>query len=236
MRTGEPSQASRCVRLAVLLCFPLAGACFQTLDQNASSDPAGATPTAGQSLTSWQLCQSPSCDSPSGEVPVLLDTPPIYLPDGGTTSNPCDDVELRSMTIRQTYCASCHEAPASQAGLGFILDDAQLSTALSQTAVLPDGGPQRLLVPGSPYGSRLYQRVAAGLSGSAAGMPPVAQPGYPAIPRPSAADLSLLYGWIVACIPGTDGGGYVTGGAYYAPTGADSGGPSAGTGSDAAPE
>ena len=133
------------------------------------------------------------------------------------------------MALRQTYCAGCHAPPASQGGLGFILDDGQLATALSRTAVLADGGPQRLLIPGDPYDSRLYQMVATGLSGSNAGMPPLALPGYPAIPRPSVSDMSVLYGWIFACVPG--GGTYVTGGgAGYGP-GLDDGG-SAGVGAD----
>ena len=176
---------NRRILLSLAFFAPLGGACFQNLDTNASSGLTPATTaTDVANLTAWQVCQSPSCDALDGDVPVLLDTPIIYLPDGGTTSDPCDEVESRSMTIRQTYCAACHEAPASQAGLGFILDDGQLSTALSQTAVLPDGGPQRLVIPGSPYGSWLYQSVAMGLSGSTSGMPPTAQPGYPVIPRP----------------------------------------------------
>jgi hypothetical protein len=223
--------------LAVVFFVPLGGACFQNIDSSASSGRAPASAVNVAEMTPWQLCQSPSCDEIDGAVPVLLDTPPIYLADGSTTTSPCDDVEAESMTIRQTYCAACHEAPASQASLGFILNDAQLATALSQTAVLPDGGPQRLLAPGSPYSSWLYQSVALGLSGSSSGMPPTAQPGYPVIPRPSAAELSVLYGWIVACVPGPDGGGgaYVNGGGSYGPGAGvdDDGGASAGAAGDA---
>jgi hypothetical protein len=215
---------SRRLAVVALGTLALAGACFQNLDQSASSGGgATAAPSSNGPLTSWEICQSPSCDSPDGAVPVLLDTPVIYLADGGTTTNPCDDIEQRSLAIRSTYCAGCHAAPASQAGLGFILDDGRLTTALSQTALLPDGGPQRLVVPGDPYGSRLYQRVAAGLSGSAAGMPPAAQPGYPTLPRPSVSEVSVLYGWIVACVPGASQAGYVGGGATYGP-GSDDGG------------
>jgi hypothetical protein len=201
---------------ACVACVPLlAGACFQKLDPSASSLAGTESSPATAPSTTWALCQAPSCDSPDGDVPLLLDTPPIYLPDGGTTATPCDQIEQQSLAIRQTYCAGCHSSPASQAGLGFILDDARLTGALSQTAVLPDGKPQRLLVPGDPYASRLYQRVAASLGGSAAGMPPVAQPGYPVIPRPSVSDVSVLYAWIAACVPGAPG--YVAGGGGYGP-------------------
>jgi hypothetical protein len=225
--------------LALLTWAMLAAGCIQQLDPNAS---AGAAPSSSNlsNLSSWQLCQSPSCDSPDGEVPVNLETPAIYLPNGTTTTSPCDDVEAQSIAIRQTYCAGCHESPAALGGFSFVLDDSQLASAFSQTAVLPDGGPQRLLIPGNPYASRLYQRVAAGLSGSTAGMPPTAQVGYPVIPRPSASDLSVLYAWIVRdCAE--DGGGYVIGGGSYGPSSAtgDDGGSSAGSndaGEDAAPE
>jgi hypothetical protein len=232
---ASPAHAvSRRVWVSVLAAVSVAGACFQNLDPNASSGAgASATPASDQPLTSWQLCQAPSCDSPDGAIPVLLDTPAIYLADGGTTANPCDDIEARSLAIRQAYCAGCHAAPASQAGLGFILDDGRLASALSQTAILPDGTPQRLVVPGSPYGSRLYQRVAAGLSRSAAGMPPAAQPGYPVLPRPSVSDVSVLYAWIMACVPGATQGSYASGGAVYGPRSqseADGGGSAGGSG------
>jgi hypothetical protein len=214
----------------------LAAGCIQQLDPNASNGAAAPAENLSD-LSSWQVCQSPSCDSPDGEVPVNLETPVIYLPNGQTTTSACDDVENQSLTIRQTYCAGCHEAPSALGGLGFILNDDQLATAFSQTAVLPDGGPQRLLIPGNPYGSRLYQRVASGLSGSAAGMPPTAQAGYPTIPRPTASDLSVLYAWIVRdCAEYS--GGYVIGGGNYGPSGtsgagADDGGSSAGSPDDA---
>jgi len=233
----------RRLTLFLLTWASLAAACIQQIDPNASTGGAAATATNLADLSSWQLCQSPSCDSPDGEVPVNLETPLIYLPNGQSSTSECDDVEYQSIALRQKYCAGCHESPAALGGLSFILDDGQLATAFSQTAVLPDGGPQRLVIPGNPYGSRLYQRVAAGLSGSAAEMPPTAQPGYPVIPRPSVSDLSVLYAWIVRDCA-VDGGGYVIGGGSYGPSGpsgalGDDGGSSAGSsdgGEDAAPE
>jgi hypothetical protein len=168
-------------------------------------------------LTTWQLCQSPSCDLISGEVPFLDQTPPIYLPDASTTTDPCVEVEQASLAIRTTYCAGCHQAPADQAGINFVLDDTQLVTARSQSATDDAGNPEKLIVSGAPAQSWLYVRTAKGLVGGQAGMPPPTMPGYPSIPRPTAADLSVLYAWITACAPGADGGGYDLGGGGYAP-------------------
>lgn len=204
-----------------------AAGCFQELDPNAATGPGltdddSAAPPDFDAETSWQLCQSPSCDLPNGNIPFLAQTPLIYQADGSTTLDPCNEVWQAAMTVRQTYCASCHQAPADQAGMNFVLDDSQLATAHSQSAVTDAGLPQPLIVPGSPRQSWLYVRVAQGMGGAQGGMPPLAMPGYPAIPRPSAADLSLLYGWVLACFPGTDGGAYVQGGGNYG-AGSDAG-------------
>jgi hypothetical protein len=212
-------RAVRKLAVLAMTAAPLTGACFQSLDTNAANGT-GPAPAAVQGTTTWQICQSPSCDLPNGEVPVNLTTPPVYLSDGTTTNDPCDQVRAESLQIRKTYCAGCHESPASMDGFSFVLDDARLATALSQTATNPDGTPQRLLVPGQPYTSRLYQRVAAGLGGTAAGMPPTALAGYPSIPRPSVKDVSVLYAWIQACIAGADAGGYDVGGGAYGTGGA----------------
>ncbi|HEY2516346.1 MAG TPA: hypothetical protein VGI39_35990, partial [Polyangiaceae bacterium] len=193
MQPALLGRSPRRIALSILLAAALGGACIQNLDTGAASGGSAAAPAPiDPNLTTWQVCGAPSCDSPNGAVPVLLDTPVIYLPDGGTTSDPCDEVNVESRKLRQTYCAGCHEAPASQGGLGFILEDNQLATAFSQTALLPDGGPQRLVIPGDPYGSRLYQRVAAGVRATGGGMPPAPLAGSAATPRPTASDLSVL--------------------------------------------
>ena len=200
--------------------------CFQELDPNAASGGALASPEGGDDAespdgyTTWEICQSPSCDSPDGDIPFLAQTPLIDLPDGGTTADPCVAVEQASMAVRQTYCAGCHQAPASQGGLSFVLDDGQLTGATAQTATDDGGAPQKLVVAGDPAHSALYVSVALGLGGSQTGMPPLALAGYPSIPRPTASDVSLLYAWILACFPGA--GGYVSGSVDYAP--ADDGG------------
>jgi hypothetical protein len=199
-----------------------ATACFQELDTNAASGPglgagnadAGADPDA---YTCWQICQSPSCDLPSGDIPFLDKTPPVTLPDGAATRDPCDEVEQASVSVRQTYCVSCHQSPAKQGGLDFILDDSRLVGAVSQKATDDSGQPRRLVVPGDPAQSWLYARVAEGAAGSSAGMPPPSAQGSAGISRCNASELSLLYAWIVACVPGTDGGAYDTPGVDYAP-------------------
>jgi hypothetical protein len=201
----------------------VASGCFQELDPTADRGGAIASPADGgpsqnpNAYTTWQLCQSPSCDLPSGEVPYLDQTPPIFLADGGTTLDPCAEVEEAANAVRQTYCATCHQAPADQAGINFILDDAQLVGALSQSATDDAGRPLHLVVPGDPTHSYLYMRVAQGMGAGKGGMPPLTMPGYPTIVRPTPADLSVLYSWILACAPGTDGGAYDFTGGNYAP-------------------
>lgn len=213
MKSTRPGVVLVATASAVLGLGAMAG-CFQELDPGAASGPGlsdgGDEVESLDAYTTWELCQSPACDLPSGAIPYLDETPPIYLPDGGTTTDPCADVELASMTVRQTYCAQCHEAPSTQGGFGFVLDDGQLA-----------GG--ALVVPGNPLQSTLYTSVAQGLSGSTSGMPPMALAGYPSIPRPTASDLSVLYAWIVACLPGTDAGAYDLGAGDYAPGSTDGG-------------
>jgi hypothetical protein len=207
------------VVLACAIPWALA-ACFQELDPAVASDPpeeggvaeAAVSPPApapgdaasSAGLTSWQICQSPSCDEPNGTIPFLQQTPPIYLADGGSTTDPCVDVEALSMSIRQTYCANCHgpQTGAGQGGFNYVMDDPSLVGSTTTSTTLP-----HFVVPGAPYQSYLYVRIANGT------MPPASMAGAPVNPVPTASDLSVLYGWILACFP--DAGGYVTGGGSY---------------------
>jgi hypothetical protein len=184
--------------MTILFAVGSTGGCLQSLDSNAASGDDGGE--NADALSTWQLCASPSCDLPTGEIPFLDQTPPIYLADAATTVDPCVQIEQASIAVRQTYCASCHEAPASQGNLGSILEDTRL---LAATA-----GGQPLLVPGAPLKSAIYTSVALGIRSPDAGMPPPALAGHPSIPRPTASDLSVLYAWIAACLPGTDAGAY----------------------------
>jgi len=126
-------------------------------------------------------------------IPLALDTPPIQLDDGGTTSDPCSAIATQSLIIRQTYCAGCHSPPAGMGGFDFVLDDARLVTAVS--SVLDDAGmPERFIIPGDPDHSRLYRRVALGE------MPPTQSPPLPALPAPNVSDISVLRYWITDCL------------------------------------
>lgn len=208
---------------AALFAGAAVGGCFQELDPDAASGPGLGADDGGaaDALTTWQLCASPACDLPSGQIPFLDQTPPIYLADGSTTTDPCVEVEQASIAVRQKYCAQCHEGSGAQGGFGFVLDDTQLVSSVSQTATA-DGGAQKLVVPGAPLRSALYASVAQGLSGSASGMPPLTLAGYASIPRPTASDLSVLYAWITACFAGTDAGAYALSSGNYP---VDDGGP-----------
>jgi hypothetical protein len=194
-------------------------ACLQELDPDAALDPgaAGASDDASGDASTWQTCGSPSCDEPNGTIPFLAQSPAIYLPNGSTTNDPCVDVEAASLAIRQTYCAGCHgpDAGAGQGGFDFVLDDARLLASPTTSPTYPS-----FVVPGDPYHSYLYVSVASGL------MPAASAPGTAPSPIPTASDVSVLYGWIQACFPGS--GGYVTGGGDY--------GPGADAASDAGPE
>ena len=218
--------------LVLLACAPCAlAACFQELDTGAASDPQGgaeasapapddAASSAG--LTPWQICQCPSCDEPNGAIPFMQQTPAIYLPDGAATNDPCVDVEALSMSIRQTYCANCHGpgTGAGQGGFNYVLDDPSLVGSVTTNATFP-----RFVVPGDPSHSYLYLRTADGT------MPPPSMAGAPPNPVPTASDLSVLYGWIVACFP--DAGGYVSGGGSWGPGASGTDGGPAGDGGTA---
>lgn len=219
--------SSRVALLLLLAGAPCAlAACFQELDPSVDRDapqasPAGTGSPASGALdaarpagtTSWDICQSPSCDERDGAIPFLQQTPAIYLPDGGTTTDPCVDVEAVSMSIRQTYCAGCHGpgTGAGQGGFDYVTDDPSLLGSTTTSATFP-----RFVVPGDPSHSYLYVSIASGQ------MPPASMAGAPPNPVPTASDLSVLYGWILACFPGSDGG-YASGGGFYGPGAPDAG-------------
>jgi hypothetical protein len=209
----------RLLLLVWAACVPCAvAACIQQVDEGAARDPDRDASTAVQGsdladASSWELCQSPSCDDPSGTIPFLTETPPVYLSDGGTATDPCVQVEAASIAMRQTYCASCHgpSTGAGQGGFNYVLDDAMLTSNMTTNATFPS-----FVVSGNPYTSYLYVSVANGT------MPPASIPGGAQNPVPTASDLSVLYGWIQACLPGPDAG-YVTGGGDYGPGYEDAG-------------
>jgi hypothetical protein len=92
-----------------------------------------------------------------------------------------------------------------------VLDDPSLTGSVTSNATFP-----HFVVPGDPSHSYLYVSISTGQ------MPPPSMAGTPQNPVPTASDLSLLYGWIVACFSGPDAG-YVTGGGFWGPSAGDGG-------------
>jgi hypothetical protein len=140
-----------------------------------------------------------------------LTKPPIYLPDGAVTTDPCEAVRQASLLIREQSCTPCHsgEPPAPSKGpegLNYILDDGKLATSVSPDYRLADGGGKPYVVPGDPLDSFIYQRVVAGEMP----MPRNAVDGYigakagASIVYPTASNISVLYEWIRDCVPGAN--------------------------------
>ena len=130
-----------------------------------------------------------------------LETPPIELPGGGTTQNPCDRTTAQARDILHTYCAVCHGGQTPEADKGnppfnFILDFQRLTMTRSQN--VPDPRDPSLgmvfLVPGDPEDSRVYQRIADDE------MPPMLPPELDPLPRPNISEISVLYTWITSCV------------------------------------
>jgi hypothetical protein len=224
----------------VLLAPPgVAVGCFQGLDTGSATGSGGsdlgapAQQCAPNSAECFALCGAPLCALPDGAIPTALETPPIYNADGSTVTNPCDMIEAESMDIRRQSCAPCHGGPGAPGGnpdgFNYVMDDVALTTHLSNNYMAPDGAPFRMVIPGDPSDSWIYERMVSGLTGSAAGMPPnatqVSQLLGPEAGAdfvwPTAADISVMYGWIYDCLG--DGGAYSIGhygaGGPYGPAG-----------------
>jgi hypothetical protein len=159
----------------VLLCAP---ACFlQKLDENAAKG------------------------DPNANKGPALDTPPIDLPGGGSTNDPCARTIAQATDILRTNCASCHGGgqPGARQGqppFDFVLDFARMTMTRSATVPDPHSPSQGMLfiVPGDPDASRVYQRIVHGE------MPPMLPVGLDPLPRPSISDISLLNYWITSCM------------------------------------
>jgi hypothetical protein len=191
----------------------------------------------------YQLCLSPECatqdDAGNVVLPPVLQTPVVLLPEGSTSDDPCADVEARSLQIRQQACAQCHDKGNGGTTLiwNYVLDDQALVTTIAPGLAAP------LVIPGNPSASVLLQKIQLGIAGGALGMPPsqalatgdVKAQIAATIVYPTPEDVSLLYAWILNCVPGTDGGAYSPSSYYGGNYGPDGGvGSSAGGGSGAA--
>jgi len=150
-------------------------ACFQTLDEDAASG--------------------------GGDFETSLDTPPIGLPDGETTNDPCVATERGALAALRTYCADCHGggSPGARRGqppFDFVLDVGRLTHARSESVPDPHDPSKGMafIVRGDPKSSRVYQRIADDE------MPPTLPVGLDPLPRPTISDVSVLYTWITSCV------------------------------------
>jgi hypothetical protein len=148
-------------------------------------------------------------------VPVDSNTPTIQTgeqDDAAATDDPCAAVTSRSLDIRTTHCAGCHDtATAGQpmGGFGWVLDDNQLlMNGVSDNSGKP------LIIAGDPDHSKLYIFVATGT-----------MPKKP-LPSLSVSDVSILRAWIDCKGSGSSSGGSqddAGGGGGGGPTPADAG-------------
>ena len=185
-----------------------------------------------ESAACFQLCGSPECGvadgSSYGSLPPVLDIPSVWYQPGGavnglgtpapatSTDDPCVAISDASQVIRQRSCGACH-GPNGVAATHFlyVLDDTMLANHPSNT------GTYTMVTPGDPLNSYVYQRMATGLAGAGSGgMPPPpsmlgaylgadsVQANPNIVVYPTAADVSVMYAWIVNCMAGADTGYY----------------------------
>ncbi len=227
--------------LLVLLLAPAAPACFQELDPCAAGGPnCPATTGPLNSTNTSAIVYADGGVCPAGMVvgggdgigghgvciPADTTTPPIQLnevDDGAATTDPCVKTDEQSLQIRTTYCSMCHSgasATMTMAGFGLVLNDKALETAVSQLVTSADGGSVRLVIPGDPDDSRLYNFVAGDV------MPPAGNP------HPTVSDISVIRAWI-ECLA-TEAGGTASDTSTASPTSSsDAGSASTASGNDA---
>jgi hypothetical protein len=233
----------RHLAMLLLLCIPVASAACQPLDTGAASggnsvvsgagtlpgDDGGAVTPESLGLVQcamgspecFALCGSPSCALLDAAIPPELVSPVFYLPDGAAVTDPCLAVEADSIAVREKACAACHQDPQRQGGFDYVLDDAKLAVGVANVAMNDAGMHLKMVVPGDPEHSFLYDRVMLGQ------MPPpmsvassiIGSAAAKNLRYPTAADETVLYAWIM-CLGGGDAGPYVRNyaGATYGPT------------------
>jgi hypothetical protein len=175
------------------------------------------TPCQPGSVLCYQLCGSPACALQNNTIVPLLGQTPALLPDGGDAPSSCDQVNALSQAVRKRSCGPCHGQAPAQAGFSWILDDTQVASKPAPGYTTP------AVIPSDPDDSPIMQRIQLRLKGSGdpTGMPPppgqlgmyVSATIVPTIVYPTAEDVSILYTWIMACVPGADGGAF--GDSYY---------------------
>jgi Planctomycete cytochrome C len=156
--------------LLLLLCAPMVAACVPQVGVVSAGKTDGATDGAAGKGGANSGGNTGSTDGPRSSA------------DMGPSAASCDRVSAQAMAILQTNCAYCHQNPAKMGNFDFILNVEILTVANSTAGT-------KFVLAGSPEQSRIYQRVSAGE------MPPAGQ-----MPRPSAADVSVLRDWIARCV------------------------------------
>jgi hypothetical protein len=230
------------ISLFAFLCFPFAASCFQK-----GPGPEGLKPPpvdAGNinvqcvngSAACFTLCGSPECALPDASIPPVLDEPAIWYQPGGSvnsvggstpgksTKDPCEAINDAALTIRKRSCAPCHStgtAAAAVSHFDYVLDDMKLATSENNAQTTP------MITPGHPdtASSYVFKRIMDGLTPGGVGMPPadLSILGDPAaqatVVYPTAADVSVIYAWILNCIPGANPNAYQTsyGSGLYGP-------------------
>ncbi len=214
-----------------LLCLPFAASCFQKGPGPEGQLPPQVDAgdinlqCASNSAACFTLCLSPECALADGGRPPVLETPVIWYQPGGavnnvgaptpakSTTDPCVAINDASQAIRKRSCGACHTTGAQAAGTShfdYVLDDMKLATSKNNAQT------KDMVVAGNPASSYVYQRIVTGLKAGNGGMPPdpslvpgyVGAAAYQANPNivvyPTAADATVLYEWILTCMPGAN--------------------------------
>ena len=219
---------NRSIRWLILLCLPLAASCFQKGPGREGVPPQ--FPDAGNinvqcpngSAQCFTLCGSPECALPDASLPPVLDEAVIWYQPGGSVNNvgtpapaksttdPCVAINDASKTIRQRSCAPCHNPSGPEASIfDYVLDDMKLATSMNHAGTTP------MITPGHPdtTSSFVYKRMVDGLIPGGGGMPPSTISGLPdptIVVYPTPADVSVIYAWILNCMPNANQSAYQT--------------------------
>jgi hypothetical protein len=171
-------------------------------------------PCSPGSALCYQLCGSPACALQNNTIVPYLGTTPALLPDGGDAPSSCDQINALSQKVRERSCGPCHGPPPAPgvAGFSWVLDDTKISSMQAPGYMTP------AVIPGDPDDSPIVQRILLRLKGSPdlTGMPPpsgqlsiyLTPTQVSAFVYPTAEDFSVLYTWIMACVPGADAGAF----------------------------
>ena len=172
-------------RWLLLLCAPLASACFQPVDESATNGTiaaGNAPPAPTDPVTTTSVP-----DEPAG---TLVDGTEVKEGSG------CGVTDDQAMDILNTSCAGCHTGSQPISGIPE-LDIMDLSGTKTGLAVGQGfaGKNIRYLIPGDPEKSLIYFRMVQG------SMPkPASDINAIQVRIPTPSDFSLLNAWIKLCI------------------------------------